>query len=1047
MKYAYRFAAQIGILFLLAPPAVWSQAGQLAVPRVELMPNLPSPYNVRDWRTVALGYDSLVYDETQTGQYLPVVAVQSNGVNYPQSPAFGLHTYLGTFSPAGNEAINVLPSLVGASLCGIDKSNQFGRDWIAMSRDFFSKNSGEDLYLNNKGGGSGSDWWYDIMPNVYFYQICALYPPAPGSIADQQFTRVADRLTASVRVLGGSDTPWQKGNFDYRAFNFNTMQPNPNGVHEPEAAGAYAWVLYHAYRRTGQADYLKAAEWSLEFLDDWTVNPSYELQLPYGTYTAARMNAEIGTEYDVEKMLNWSFNKGPLRGWGTIVGNWGGFDVSGVVGEANDAGNDYAFQLNGVQQAAALAPMVRYDKRFARAIGKWILNLANATRLFYPGFLPSSYQDASTWSNANDPDRVMGYEALREQWQGISPFSTGDALGGGWAATNLSLYSTGSIGYLGAIVEKTNVDKILKINVLATDFYHDAAYPTYLFFNPYNNTQTIAFDAGAAPADLYDALTETFLLQNVTGLVNLSIPANQAVLVSICPAGGAISYDRNKMLVGGVVVDYSQHQQAWVKGPRIQALAAANPTLEIGQSTALFAQVQAGDNTDLDYAWAVTDGTLSATGNGGQWTTPGAPGTATLTLIVTDGNSLTDTAVIALTTVEEINKAPEILAILKGAGYTAPGGTLVLEALATDANGDPLDFTWSASAGSISGTGNTVQWTAPNSEGICEISLSVADDEGLSDEAGTKILVNAFAPTSGNMIAYYNFSDNANDLTANQLHGIPFATVYAPDVDGSPASAISFNGVNSRVTVPVQPVLNFQDGITVSCWFKATELPAKELFLLSHGSWQERWKISITPDKRVRWTVNTLSAIGDLDSDFTPQIDSFYHIAAIYDGELLTLYLNGQLNAFGALSGKIRTSTSPFLMGQMLPGITQYNFKGVLDEVKIFDYALTPAAVDSLYQSATTAVHNPAVKGAGLPLSVSPNPAAGHIRVSWSDAANGAGNPVRLAIHDAQGRMMLEENRLTGTSIEFNIKNWKTGFYVVSLYRAEGISKAVFIKE
>ena len=155
---------------------------------------------------------------------------------------------------------------------------------------------------------------------------------------------------------------------------------------------------------------------------------SYELQLPYGTYTAAKMNAELGTKYDVEKMVNWSFDRGALRGWGTIVGSWGGYNVSGLVGEANDAGNDYAFQLNGVQQAAALAPMVRYDKRFARAIGKWILNLSNATRLFFPGFLPSNLQDASAWSAVNDPQQVMGYEALREKWQNLSPYSTGDGV-------------------------------------------------------------------------------------------------------------------------------------------------------------------------------------------------------------------------------------------------------------------------------------------------------------------------------------------------------------------------------------------------------------------------------------------------------------------------------------------------------------------------------------------------------------------------------------------------------------------------------------------
>jgi hypothetical protein len=155
-----------------------------------------------------------------------------------------------------------------------------------------------------------------------------------------------------------------------------------------------------------------------DFLQQLTKNPSYELQLPYGTYIAARINAELGTEYDIQKFTTWSFDRGHLRGWGTIVGKWGGMDVSGLVGEANDNGNDYAFQLNGVQQAAALVPMVRYDKRFANAIGKWMLNLANATRLFYPGFLPAHLQDGTAWSDTNDPERIIGYEALREKWNG-----------------------------------------------------------------------------------------------------------------------------------------------------------------------------------------------------------------------------------------------------------------------------------------------------------------------------------------------------------------------------------------------------------------------------------------------------------------------------------------------------------------------------------------------------------------------------------------------------------------------------------------------------
>ena len=454
------------IVFCLfsAKSALNAQAGQISIPRIDLMSDSPSPYNMRDWKSVATKYDSFVYNINKVGQYLPFVSIQSSGINYPQSEKFSLHTYVGTFSLNGNEAINVLPSLVGASLVGLDKTNQFGKNWVKMSYDFFNKANGENIYLNNAGASSGQDWWYDIMPNIYFYQLYDLYPNL-GSEADFQFKTIANTFSKAIRGMGGSEIPWKKAFMNYRAWQFKTMQANESSVPEPEAAGSMAWVLYNAYNKTQNKEYLKASEWAMEFLNEWPTNPSYELQLPYGVYTAARMNAELNTNYDIVKMVNWCFDKGLLRGWGAIKGSWGGLNVSGLIGEANDNGDDYAFQMNGLHQAAMLVPMIRYDKRFAKAIGKWVLNLANANRLYYPGFLPSGNQDASAWSSQYDADQVIGYEALRQVYQGKSPYSTGDALKGGWAATNLALYGTSSIGYLGSIIEKTNIQKVLKITI------------------------------------------------------------------------------------------------------------------------------------------------------------------------------------------------------------------------------------------------------------------------------------------------------------------------------------------------------------------------------------------------------------------------------------------------------------------------------------------------------------------------------------------------------------------------------------------------------
>lgn len=1006
-----------------------------------MMPNQPVPYNVRDWKQVAENYDAFVFDLNKNGEYLPLSHLNPAGVNYPQMESFRLHTYVGTNSPFGNEAINVLPTLVGSSLVGIDKSNQFGRNWILMAQDFFNKNNGENLYLNNPNTSSGNDWWYDMMPNVFFYQLFDLYPNMGGE-ADQQFMTIADRMLEAVQAMGGQDAPWEPAFMNYRAWNFKTMEPNTTSVPEPEAAGAFAWLLYHAYKKTGNTAYLKGAEWAIEFLDEWTSNPSYELQLPYGTYAAAKMNAEIGTAYDVEKMVNWSFDRGALRGWGTIVGNWGGFDVSGLVGEANDNGDDYAFQLNGMQQAAALVPMVRYDKRFARAIGKWVLNLANASRLFFDGFLPASLQDASDWSDVNDPDHVIGYEAMKEVYQGQSPFSTGDAVGGGWAATNLALYGTSSVGYLGALVEKTNVDKILKINLLATDFYGDEAYPSYLFYNSHSTTQTIQFAAGNTPSDIYDALSETFLLQNIDGSVDLMILPNEAVLLVVCPAGGDITFDKNKMLVDGIVVDFNQHSQSYTYSPRFKALAAADNPLVVNATTTVYATISDADSDQFTYQWSATSGVISGTGNEVELTAPATIGNTEIQCIVIDPDGNSDTATIEIPIVAVVNQPPQIIDIQKERPYSGVGESMQVTCLATDDLTNDLAYEWSVTGGTINGMGSTVNWTAPGSEGIYEITVTVTDEAGLTASLTTTILVKNFAPTSGDIIADYPFSGNADDVSGHDLHGQISGAILTVDQFGNQQSAYYFNGGPQHIEVANDPILNFQNGITVSCWFKANALPDKETFLLSHGSWQNRWKISVTPTRLLRWTVNSLNGISDLDGIEPLEIDSFYHVAVTYDGALLAMYVNGELQSYKPLTGQMRTTTYPFLIGQMLPDQQEYNFKGVIDEVKINDFAMIPTEVRDLYEQEATAIES-VFSFDQNDLKIYPNPASQTITIEQL-----GGNRIleSLQIFDLTGRLVLEKKTDEAKLVKINLSHFKTGIYTVLGKNENGVFIGRFVK-
>ncbi|HEV2828213.1 MAG TPA: hypothetical protein VGW76_11485, partial [Pyrinomonadaceae bacterium] len=251
--------------------------------------------------------------------------------------------------------------------------------------------------------------------------------------------------------------------------------------------------------------------------------------------------------------LSWCFDESKTRpGWGTIAEDWGGYSCHGLVGSITDGGG-YAFSMNTFASAGALVPLVRYDDRYSRAIGKWMLNAANSARLFYRDALPDDHQSSASWKGDGG---VIAYEGLRKQWKGRSPYATGDPVRLGWGPTDLALYGGSYVGFFGGIVRRTNIEMILQLDCLATDFFHDRAYPTYLYYNPYDVAKEIQIDVGPESRDLYDAATDSFLKKNVKGVSTFSLAADTAALIVIAPARGTISRKGNKRLINGVVIDY-----------------------------------------------------------------------------------------------------------------------------------------------------------------------------------------------------------------------------------------------------------------------------------------------------------------------------------------------------------------------------------------------------------------------------------------------------------------------------------------------------------
>lgn len=559
------------LLFVVMVALCHAQVKQVKIDRVNQMANLPKPLQIIDWKAMALNFDRTIYDFNAKGKYWPMVWMDSTGRNFNQ-PVVGMYTAVGDVrqGPQHNkgmfhEALANMGSVLGATLVGLDKSNQHGLNYVAMLKNYFNKDTGWDIMMNNTaaevallGGGYGRDWWYDVYPNVLFYAIYDKYPSVPDF--EMMARSIAEKFYKADSILNG--------NYNYSYFDYGKMKPMTTQIcAQPDVAAGHAYVLYAAYKKFGDRRYLKGAIAAMKALESQKINPTYELLMPFGAYLAARMNAEAGTTFDIQKMLNWTFDGTAVcrKGWGFLAGNWNGFDISGTVGSTVDHGG-YAFLMNTFDAAWPLVPLVRYQPEYANAIGKWMLNAANASRFFYPQYMPREHQTLPDFAEVTKG--VIAYEGFAKSstydtlYQSLkAPVAQGD--GPKWMpgqnpeVSQFSVYGSGHAGIFGGIVKETEVKGILGLDLLATDFYREGAYPTWLFYNPYGTSKTINFNMPAkVKSDVYDLITRRFIARNVSSGIQVRIPSLQSVVLVCVPAGKKTRVKNNQLSVNGIVLDY-----------------------------------------------------------------------------------------------------------------------------------------------------------------------------------------------------------------------------------------------------------------------------------------------------------------------------------------------------------------------------------------------------------------------------------------------------------------------------------------------------------
>jgi hypothetical protein len=161
-------------------------------------------------------------------------------------------------------------------------------------------------------------------------------------------------------------------------------------------------------------------------------------------------------------------------------------------------------------------------------------------------------------------------------------------------------------------------------------------------------------------------------------------------------------------------------------------------------------------NASLTYKWSATGGGFGGSGANNIWQAPPQSGIYEITLTVEDGKGGTAQGQTSITV--SSNRAPAITDLSFSPMNVTPGGSSVINCTANDPDGDIVRYSWNASAGSISGTGNKVSWMAPNNTGDFGITCVVSDGKGGESkqvvtvsvtEPGSSVTINLIKQESG----------------------------------------------------------------------------------------------------------------------------------------------------------------------------------------------------------------------------------------------------------------------------------------------------------
>jgi uncharacterized delta-60 repeat protein len=219
---------------------------------------------------------------------------------------------------------------------------------------------------------------------------------------------------------------------------------------------------------------------------------------------------------------------------------------------------------------------------------------------------------------------------------------------------------------------------------------------------------------------------------------------------------------------------------------------------------------------------------------------------------------------------------------------------------------------------------------------------------------GSTVSSNAFLYLNGypsnlyfGLVAYYPFTGNANDATGNGFNGTVNGAVPSADRFGSPNSAYDFQG-SQNINFTSVPLAQ-TDNWTMSVWISPDSLPQAGIAVgmgMDSGVNFDGMELGISDGNYGQGQLLFGSLSGNAFSSgyaFT-NTNQWHQALMVRSSGTTSIYVDGVLTA--ATSTVTPATPSSFTIGSATSGDF---FLGILDDVRIYNRALSPGDIQQLY--------------------------------------------------------------------------------------------------